>query len=615
MSKFQIVAGLFSIAFPLVGLAENAADLTGLDQEAIRQQYGSPSGQMRMGDRALWIYPGKIITFEQGHVTVIERTGRAPEPEPVEAVNGELESDVVPTAAVEERQPVEEPVVLLQRIVRLRGQVSTQDFWALEQLAIADEYEERVLALLIRILRLPDDRWGGVDLTRTAAAVALGNSGAPNAVEPLIRALSATRFMGASETRASASATAEAAAEALGRLGDARAVPPLIKLIEDDDNDLLRVRIEAAAALAELDDPRAIEPLIARQGMLEDDFTSELGAITAALGRITDPAARLHLEQVARRRWRATEARKESIRALGDRGDPASVKTMQTILRRDRGPVQVLAAEALAKIGDPSACEALFAVLISSRDAEVNHAATEALTRLGAAGAEKIARALEHPQAVVRYRVAAALLALVEANEVDNVPDRLLLHRERAEQVLRDRPRILLQPFDISLKDDMRGNQHVEMMHATQEGPFLDTLSDALIAAGYKLVGPKQAEGAIRLEGSVEIETRYWDTVRSRVENALGLGKANPSRPAKVSLRITLVIESGPQIKRYRYAQSRRGYFKRTSGTEIRSHLLPSAAEMVAQDIIRDLAGRRHVLPRSLPWPLHRLKEALSSQP
>jgi len=108
---------------------------------------------------------------------------------------------------------------------------------------------------------------------RNFAARALGNIGDPEALNPLIKALSDKHVL----VRCSA-------ARALGRLGDARAVDPLVNALENND---FLVQRSAAEALGELGDLKAVDPLINALG--NEDSYIQTGAANA-LARIGQAA-------------------------------------------------------------------------------------------------------------------------------------------------------------------------------------------------------------------------------------------------------------------------------------------------------------------------------------
>jgi HEAT repeat protein len=139
---------------------------------------------------------------------------------------------------------------------------------------------KRDVGALIRILK-----FGGLcfkldrDLRRSAAAEALGELKAVEAVELLIQALaSERRFVRCS------------AARALGEIGDARALTPLRAMAEDrryrDERD------DVGLALARLGDSRGFELLVSL--LREAGDPVRIGA-ARALGELGDPRASEHL--------------------------------------------------------------------------------------------------------------------------------------------------------------------------------------------------------------------------------------------------------------------------------------------------------------------------------
>lgn len=171
------------------------------------------------------------------------------------------------------------------------------------------------------------------------------------------------------------------AALTLGHMKDGRAVEPLIAALNNDN-----CRFFAALVLGEIGDSRAIEPLIdlLRKDNGEDDPSTPAGAskrefVSEALGKIGSDAVEplIALSKSPNRRaresaaWalgktkdvRAVEpiiaALKEerlwaAIRALGELKDPRAVEPLVTLLNDDKVYEEMLAREALVKIGKPS---------------------------------------------------------------------------------------------------------------------------------------------------------------------------------------------------------------------------------------------------------------------
>lgn len=122
----------------------------------------------------------------------------------------------------------------------------------------------KAVEALIEALGHPDDS------VRRSAVSALDGLKDPQAVDPLIRVL-----------RDEDSSVRTGACDALGHLGDARAVQPLIECLGDS---LEFVRGAAAKALGEIGDARAIEPLKALLDAEQDNWTKK--RIESALKRL-----------------------------------------------------------------------------------------------------------------------------------------------------------------------------------------------------------------------------------------------------------------------------------------------------------------------------------------
>jgi HEAT repeat protein len=109
---------------------------------------------------------------------------------------------------------------------------------------------------------------------RDRAAIALGKSGDPRAVEPLIKALGDPD-----------SFVRSFAAISLGSLKDPRALEPLIKALGDENQ---RVRRSAAEALGSFQNPKALEVLIKT---LSDENVFVRRSAAQALGNLANPSA------------------------------------------------------------------------------------------------------------------------------------------------------------------------------------------------------------------------------------------------------------------------------------------------------------------------------------
>jgi HEAT repeat protein len=184
---------------------------------------------------------------------------------------------------------------------------------------------------------------------RSIAAAALGRIGDPQAVEPLIAALSD----GWSRKNA---------AGALASIGDARAAGPLFALLGDEDED---VRWKAAGALREIGDSRLVEPLVAlldrhtheELTWLQDVDPDEVDAAEPSELLAGAPDAYWMLSN--RRAWGDVELSRLAAYVLaGLTAKDAIEKAVDPLIRALRDPdedLQYLAAEALGNIGSPRA--------------------------------------------------------------------------------------------------------------------------------------------------------------------------------------------------------------------------------------------------------------------
>ena len=167
--------------------------------------------------------------------------------------------------------------------------------------ALARYKDERTKPLFIEALDFSDD-----DFDRaTIAAGVLGDMKAPDAVDPLIKAVEKPLPI-----KSRANSVRIAAIRALVKIGDKRAVPTLMKILTTsaDEQDFL-LNQKAALALAELRDPQAIPALIKgmfmtgpRRGHLPG-VPPGAGAHRRARGRSADRAAARRRTPTSRR-WR-----------------------------------------------------------------------------------------------------------------------------------------------------------------------------------------------------------------------------------------------------------------------------------------------------------------------
>lgn len=178
---------------------------------------------------------------------------------------------------------------------------------------------------------LSHERWN----VRRAAAEALGQSGAAEAVQPLAELLEREEWKMVRLT----------AVEALGRLGDPRGVPALVEALQDLDRD---VRQAAAEALGKIGDPQAAKPLLQvlreTYGHLMRDDVNDLNGLVnwieelrervcETLGQLGEGAVETLLGALQDKHWWVRQAAAE---ALGHIGDPRAVGPLRALTSRWR---------------------------------------------------------------------------------------------------------------------------------------------------------------------------------------------------------------------------------------------------------------------------------------
>lgn len=213
---------------------------------------------------------------------------------------------------------------------------------------------------------------------RIQAAVALGSSSDPQAVKPLIQALTDTRM----EVRLEAS-------KALGRLGSS-AVDQLINELGRLPGD--REKFPPSTAFWEkryyVHDPAARTlvrigkaSVLALVQRLKEADDSTRGYIADALGRIGSEQATAALLTAL---WEASTSKTQwkIIRALGEIGDARAVLMLFRWLQSPYPYLRWEAADALGKIGDGKAVYPLMD-LLKDHHPEVRRTAARALGRIG----------------------------------------------------------------------------------------------------------------------------------------------------------------------------------------------------------------------------------------
>lgn len=246
------------------------------------------------------------------------------------------------------------------------------------------------------------------------------------------------------------------AAQALGCMEDERAIPPLVAALEDLDNSVREVSIEALVRLASLAMPELLQALRHPHELIR------LGAVRV-LGRIGDPEALPGLKQaVADRRSLAVRAaavqslshfqddeivpilvrclgdrapvvsqaavaalaathrreaippllhalkqkrdwqvRRDIVRGLGELRATDAVEPLVDALRASEWQLKEAAAMALAAIGDCRVLEPLAQTLL---DDKVGDVAVEALVTFGSPAVEAVRSYLDHPRLAVQQR-------------------------------------------------------------------------------------------------------------------------------------------------------------------------------------------------------------------
>jgi len=274
------------------------------------------------------------------------------------------------------------------------------------------------------------------------AAAALGASGSPMAVKPLIRALggaSAYASAYAAEALAKLGACAVGplikalgnrankrlramAAEALGHMGDPRALEPLVKALRDEESDVAE---RAAEALGRLGDPRAFEPL--HQGLRDARYLVRMYA-ASALGKLGDRRALEALRAVLGEdeEW---AVRRDAACALGQLGDARAFDAVLNALGDKHAQVRAKAATALGQLHDPRAVEPLIEVLRDAKS-DVRMAAAAALGQLRDARAvDAVVKALGDPEERVRKAATEALRELGDPRAVGPLIEALRDHQ------------------------------------------------------------------------------------------------------------------------------------------------------------------------------------------
>ena len=230
---------------------------------------------------------------------------------------------------------------------------------------------------------------------KLVTTVALGETRSPAAFTPLLSQLThfhpkvkaaACRALGSLGDKRATPALAvmladpkvpwpakQAAAAALGKLRDQNAVGMLLQVTGHDED---KVRVAAIDALGNIGDARAVGAisLLMRQPSL---------AMTAAiaLGRIQHADALPALIRVLKERKHGSEVIEKAFWAAGEIKSASAVPALRPMLKDEDPRIVVWAADALGRIGDEKAAEALLDALRRDEQ-EVKEMAAWALQQL-----------------------------------------------------------------------------------------------------------------------------------------------------------------------------------------------------------------------------------------
>jgi HEAT repeat protein len=246
---------------------------------------------------------------------------------------------------------------------------------------------------------------------RLAAVEALGHLRQPPAVEP-VRALLADPDWGVRRE----------AAEALGKLRDRRGLEALTQSLGDADGD---VREAAANSLGSLADRRAIEPLVLA---LKDSTSGVRRIAAAALARIdpdwsSSPEARAAAEQLKP--------------ALNDEDPNVRHFVAQLLVGLGAMEAPTQPEDDLENVSSPAKRQklavSLFLAVLCDVDADLRHAAAEALGELGDSRAQSaLMKAQADPDPEVRV-VASGAIETIQARAREHTASASAQHQRRAQ--------------------------------------------------------------------------------------------------------------------------------------------------------------------------------------
>ena len=174
-----------------------------------------------------------------------------------------------------------------------------------------------------------------------AAAEALGNLGATNAVSGLLRVATA----GSRAVRAQA-------AKALGQIGDSRALPVLAEMLARDRYS--KARVKAAESLGIISDTNAIPALKSALSDPDDEVRTE---VICSLGHLGDTNCAAFIIALLKDKQRPTNVRFDVCYFLVEMGGPPGVDALTEMLADGDMDVRLAAGCALAALGQTNALE------------------------------------------------------------------------------------------------------------------------------------------------------------------------------------------------------------------------------------------------------------------
>jgi HEAT repeat protein len=270
---------------------------------------------------------------------------------------------------------------LREIVAAMRSDDEDVQFWAGEVLS---EFGEKALDSFLDLLKR------GSQSNKICAINALGKTGSPKAVMPMIDQLGADSW-----------SVRKAAAEALWEIGEP-AVDPLVKCLASENPD---VQYWAIQVLGEIGDTRAVAPIIKK---LKDENQPEEKRISCikALGEIEDPAAiQALIEQLGNNSWFVRRAAGEALWQIG----PAAVGDLIRALAHGNVDVRYWSSKVLGEMQAKEAVEPLIR-LLEDKEWSIRSGAAYSLGEIGdERAAEALLKYLEDPNEIVRKNVVIAL--------------------------------------------------------------------------------------------------------------------------------------------------------------------------------------------------------------